>query len=118
MKSAQAGIYNDCLAKKFMFRWVNSILLFKMKSVETKAMLNETMLEIESQTQYLRFIKKKMKSLKLPLNNIKAIKSKRLLGYSEVILTTNLDNEIKIPTNNKELAADFVGIVKDNTGIV
>ncbi len=118
MNSAQAEVCNNCQVTSFMFSWVNSFLLLKIRSIETKAELNSTMIEIETRTQYFKFMKRRVKSLKIPLKNIKEIKRKRLLAINRVILTTNLDSQIVIPTKDKDLANKFVGLLKEKTGIV
>lgn len=118
MNSAQAEVCNNCQVNSFMFSWVNSFLLLKIRSIETKAELNSTMIEIETRTQYFKFMKRRVKSLKIPLKNIKQIKRKRLLAINRVILTTNLDSQIVIPTKDKDLANKFVGLLKEKTGIV
>src|SRR5690554_1082145 len=115
MNTAQTNVYNDDV-QRFTFVWVENIFFLKVKAVETKAEVKGTILEIESQIQYLKFIKKKMKSFKLPLSNIKEIKSRGLFKKCVVILTTNLNNEIRIPTNNKVIAHRFISTLKNNIG--
>lgn len=118
MNSAQVEVCNNCQVTSFMFSCVNSFLLLKIRSIETKAELNSTMIEIETRTQYFKFMKRRVKSLKIPIKNIKEIKRKRLLTINRVILTTNLDSQIVIPTKDKDLANKFVGLLKEKTGIV
>lgn len=70
--------------KEYLFKWVKQFSYLTLKTVETKAVLKESSLNLQSQTFHLGIFKGKPKTINLSLSDIQQVQIKRLINYFDI----------------------------------
>jgi hypothetical protein len=130
---------------EFSIRWGKQFTFLSLRTYDTKLIVHDGLLTIETDRYYLGLFKGKKTTLNIPLNSLVNAETKVTLSFSDlviagiyvfagffnylffllvplsvlacfntgIIITTNTDKVITIPSYNKKDAKNFINFIND-----